>query len=272
MYGMESYNKCKIQSKQNYGNIMFILVCLFSVIPVPCPDNCTCFHSFTYKANVTDCSRIKRKSLPKSVIDSTNWLLMSGNDLETLSAEPKYMATLDYVDFKGSNIQYLSDDFVELVLHSKSLTRIDLSQNKMTLLPESIKTLTNSTKIWLGGNPYNCECSILWIRDWLQKTSSVQDKDNVTCMNGKSLGVPIHMLDAKLMGCVWPYWVAIVAGSVSLLAIMVIITANHNWELIKFYCYMKFNILTNDDGPEDLTQMDFDAFISFRYSIRIFLN
>ena len=241
---------------------IFFHLC-FSVLPAQCPDNCTCYYNFNQLENVTDCSNMHLESLPESIIKFTNWLDMSGNDLGVISGEPKYMAELSYIDFQETNIKYVTDDFIDLVSHSKSLKRIDLSQNKLNMLPKSIQNVRNSSKFLLGGNPFNCECSMLWLRDWLQVTSSVEDKDNVICMDGKAIGTPIHLLDAKTMGCVWPYWVAILAGSVSIISISVIIAAKHNWELIKFCCYMKFDILTNDDEPVDLSKVDFDAFISF---------
>ena len=46
--------------------------------------------------------------------------------------------------------------------------------------------------------------------------------------------------------------------------VVIIIILNRKWEAIKFFMFMHFNILPNDDGPENLDEMEFDAFITYR--------
>ena len=50
-------------------------------------------------------------------------------------------------------------------------------------------------------------------------------------------------------------------------SIAMIIIINRKWEAIKFLMFIKYNILTNDDGPENLNEMEFDAFITYRQAI-----
>ena len=37
------------------------------------------------------------------------------------------------------------------------------------------------TNLWLSNNPYECNCDMLWMKDWLVDTGNVMDKENVTC-------------------------------------------------------------------------------------------
>ncbi len=70
------------------------------------------------------------------------------------------------------------------------------------------------------------------------------------------------------MGCLnFPPWIGITTGTVVVLVIVVIIVINRKWEALKFFLFMRFNVLLNDDPPEDLDDLEFDAFVSFRYGI-----
>ena len=67
------------------------------------------------------------------------------------------------------------------------------------------------------------------------------------------------------MGCMFPIWAisTIVASAVIIVVIIVIL--NRKWEEIKFFMFMHFDILPNDDGPENLDEMEFDAFVTYRF-------
>ncbi len=67
------------------------------------------------------------------------------------------------------------------------------------------------------------------------------------------------------MGCVaFPIWIGILTGVVILVIMTTIIVTNRKWEAIKFLLFMKFDILTNDDEPENVEELQFDAFITYR--------
>ena len=66
------------------------------------------------------------------------------------------------------------------------------------------------------------------------------------------------------MGCLFPIWAVVVISLTAVAIIVVIIIINRRWEVIKFFMFMRFNILPNDDGPENLDDMEFDAFVAYR--------
>ena len=66
------------------------------------------------------------------------------------------------------------------------------------------------------------------------------------------------------MGCIFPIWVIVTIAVLSCLVIIVALVLHRKWNMIKFYIFIHFNILTNDDGPENLDDMKFDAFVSYR--------
>ncbi len=67
------------------------------------------------------------------------------------------------------------------------------------------------------------------------------------------------------MGCVtFPVWIGIVTGTVILFLLISIVLINRKWEAIKFLLFMKFDVLINDDTPEDVNDLEFDAFVIYR--------
>ncbi len=77
-------------------------------------------------------------------------------------------------------------------------------------------------------------------------------------------------LNRKSMGCLdFPVWIGISIGCVVVVVVVVGIVINRKWEAIKFLMFMKFDLLVNDDPPEKLSEMEFDAFVAYRC---VFLN
>ena len=76
------------------------------------------------------------------------------------------------------------------------------------------------------------------------------------------LGTPIFKLDKKTMGCVLPVWAIITIVLLGVGIVIIVIILHRKWETIKFFVY--FNVLPNDDEPENLDEMDFDAFVTCR--------
>ena len=79
------------------------------------------------------------------------------------------------------------------------------------------------------------------------------------------LGTLIYQLDKQLMDCIFPIWAIVAIALSSLVAVIIVIVMNRKWETIKFFMFMHFDILPNDDGPENLDEMEFDAFVTYRY-------
>ena len=68
------------------------------------------------------------------------------------------------------------------------------------------------------------------------------------------------------MGCIFPVWAIVMLTLTTIGILVMIIVINRKWEAIKFFMFMRFNILPND-GPENLDEMEFDAFVAYRSDI-----
>ena len=66
------------------------------------------------------------------------------------------------------------------------------------------------------------------------------------------------------MGCIFPILAISTIVASAVIIVVIIIILNRKWEAIKFFMFMHFDILPNDDGPENLDEMEFDAFVTYR--------
>ncbi len=78
-------------------------------------------------------------------------------------------------------------------------------------------------------------------------------------------GEHISNLNRVDMGCnTSPVWIGIVTGTIALCLIIVAIVIGKKWNAIKFILFTRFNVLINDDEPENVDELEFDAFILYR--------
>ncbi len=278
-----------------------------SVFPLPCTDQCFCFYSVDGEANSMNCSFSNMTQFPDEILPRTQQLIMTGNNLEMFylpynKSDILYLKTMDLVNNSIRGFDEAS--FKALLLSGISLK---LSGNNLKEIPAKIADFNLTADIWLGRNPYECHCDMMWMRDWLQNASHVMDRDEIKCGPGKYqgmqtaitlfvcllilckcnqhltavffaqipsrlkmfalkfTGIPIVKMNRKSMGCMnFPLWIGITIGSVAIAVIVVIIVANRKWEAIKLFLFMRFNVTVNDDPPEDVDDLEFDAFVTYR--------
>ncbi len=75
----------------------------------------------------------------------------------------------------------------------------------------------------------------------------------------------MHKLNRKSFGC-WsfPLWIGIIIGIAVVVLVVLVIFISKKLEVIKFFLFMKFNVLVKDDEPENIEEVEFDAFIAYR--------
>ena len=66
------------------------------------------------------------------------------------------------------------------------------------------------------------------------------------------------------MGCVFPLWEIITIALGSVVIIIVAVALIRKWGTIKFFMFMHFDVLPNDDGPENVNDLEFDAYVTYR--------
>ncbi len=245
--------------------------------PLRCHGSCKCYHEFTKNANVLNCAESEIDELQSSVPTQTDWIVFTGGKLHDISEYFPYMATLSRLVLRNNSISTLSLDFITgLRYQRQNGLIIDLQDNRLQQVPKSISNI--GTVRWnLCGNPWFCECDMLWMADWLANSTMLSgehvviDYDDVTCYHGKQIGQAIYTLKAEDMDCL-PYVLATGAiaalsciGAILLILLCVAIMAFRRWNEIRWLIYKKYNMYIGRRAEGEIIDgMVFDALISYR--------
>ena len=230
------------------------------------------------RANVLSCSG---HTLPLRVPDLTQWLQMEGSNVTSLCGSFSYInasGNMTYINLENANITKICSNTLEALFES-SVIWLNLAGNNLDRIPRAFESSNNSIeKLWLARNQVICDCDMVWVIDWIENSISaggpLQDYQDVMCTGGKWDGTPVYKLDKVKMGC-YPYkmatWIIAVSSAVSgltaVLCVVLFITAYRKRILLRWLMYKHFGKLIGPDKMEDLTDMEFDAFLSYRYDL-----
>ena len=123
------------------------------------------------------------------MLQDTDYLLLSGNNLGSLNKAPDYLKNISLLNLSSSNIREIYESVMEVIMDN--LKSLDIRNNKLKILPNSIAKTNKTSKLWISDNPYECNCDMLWMKDWLIDNENVMDKKNVTCSGSKVKGKAI---------------------------------------------------------------------------------
>ena len=250
-----------------------------SVRGVVCSDYCKCYYNQKSKRNIMNCENITLTALPATVPTFTDWIRLRNINMSNFCTNYPYLKeTISYLTIKSSNMAHICDDVLKSILHSKTIREISFRNNKLTGLSFQWKTKSsNVERLWLSGNPIACDCDMLWMMNWLQNSTGatghrlVQDYEDVICATGPQAGTPVYKLNRVKMGCYpkhIPIWIIVTASSVGGVILFVVIGTifvHRHRRLVRWLIYKNFDKLLGDpDRNEDISDKQFDAFISFR--------
>ena len=189
---------------------------LFSVNPQPCGNHCKC-HFIQDTGNMFDCSSRKLDQLPTStaIPCKTDFLDFSENTIGSMCGNHAYIKSMSGLNLSGNQIKYICEDVTAYILKSSSIKLLDLSRNNLTKLPKKIVNARSLVDMRLSNNPFECDCDMLWLKDWMTNNSGrtvIRDYKEVKCRDGNLL----YRLDPVKMGC-FPkeltVWEKILTGS-----------------------------------------------------------
>ena len=94
------------------------------------------------------------------------------------------------LNLSSSDISDIDETVMETIMqHVKGL---DIRGNNLKEIPETVATSNKTNKLWLSDNPYECNCNMLWMKDWLIDTENVVDKNDVKCKGSKEKGKMLY--------------------------------------------------------------------------------
>ena len=220
-----------------------------------------------------DCSAANLNTLPQNsdVPNNTNCQNFRNNKITVLNSNETYLKEIFYLDISNNTLEYIYGDKIR---NLQKLRLLNISHNKLKTLPREIVNLTELTQVWLSRNPFTCNCDMLWMVDWMANFTTDPDSDVrvvkdyylIKCRDGR----PIHTLNPVQMGC-FPkeltLWQEILIGisiTLTIVLVIAIIAISRRWNEVKWFMYLHFDILSKNDGEENLDNKESDALLSYR--------
>ena len=103
-----------------------------------------------------------------------------------MNEAPDNIKNITLLDLRSNNIAKIDETVMEVIIHN--VKSLDIRKNKMKTLPELITKANKTNRLWISDNPYECNCDMLWMKDWLMDSNNVMDKENVTCSGNELKG------------------------------------------------------------------------------------
>ncbi|CAK1542767.1 unnamed protein product [Leptosia nina] len=113
-------------------------------------------------------------------------LFQYNTNLKTIYLEHTEITEIQNTNFKGLNKleelyirynPYLREIESYVFQDTPSLKRLDISNNSLTFLPLTLKTLDQLEELWIGGNPWACDCRMAWFVSWAVPRKSAIKSD-----------------------------------------------------------------------------------------------
>ena len=147
-----------------------------------------------------------------------------------------------------------------------TLAELDISFNLIPALKEdNLYYLNNLNELHLNGNPFICNCDLLWFRKWIDSTSvRMPDKKFYSChgpdkWRDKSL---IDFTEEKINCTTIPVIIGAVAGAIIFTAMAGLLIYRHRWRLyLRLYLLSKRRIrfIRLREDRELLPHPDYEA-------------
>ena len=178
---------------------------MLSASPLKCSITCWCHYFFAEAANVLNCSDSNIISLTKLRFpNETTWLTAISNRIPHLLWS-KNLKAIQHFDLQDSGVCNIADDFFSEITAIKKTSFLNLANNNLKAFPKTLNG-TDFSKVYLAGNPIDCNCNMLWFAEFLNRTDQsgrriVKDYDKVMCAGGRWDGTEVYKLKAVEMGC-----------------------------------------------------------------------
>lgn len=152
-----------------------------------CPSQCSCSLRRVDAAVIVDCSNQNLGQVPQLPLPSSfnyNYTILnvencSLNALPTLEL-PGY-AEVREINARANNISQISAENVPALV-----TEINLSYNRLSVVPPTVTSRFNGTRFSLAGNQWPCDCAMKDLLNSMQAhRQMIVDYDDMRCANEK---------------------------------------------------------------------------------------
>lgn len=147
---------------------------------------CNCTVLIIKKFISVTCINMNLTALPNSFPNKTRQIDLSNNQITSLILKEEYIsqwAGVRYLRLSNNSISSLHT--LEGSIFLKSLIELNISNNKLKDIPIHLLDQLTRFEIYLGGNPWKCDCNTVRFQTWLlDHYQNVIDIENVRCAVG----------------------------------------------------------------------------------------
>ena len=233
-----------------------------------CPTDCTCqlVKGDTEHVSVNCSDNPRLKELPNNlpmVSDTPIVLYVNHTSLRRLEYRP-YLHLVTELHASNSKVSSVTPGAMQAM---QNITVLALDHNQLKSLPAATHSLAlpAATNISLGGNPWICSCSDLWMPRWLvQHADALHDGHSIRC---RWTGKLVSKLDSSDLDCELFNYLPLVITLVVLLilgAVAAALLVKYRLEVLVFL-YTRFRVRPFDmyKYEERDQPSEFDVFVSF---------
>lgn len=145
-----------------------------------CPSKCTCQEQPYISTLVINCTNANLREIPKTIPElSSNIhyvsLYLDGNDITEITKR-NYSNIIKNLTVANNYLNYIDG---EAIKEMKDLESLDISGNYIKSVPKEIQKLSFD-KVKIRGNPFECDCNIIWMADWISLSNGIIDA-SISC-------------------------------------------------------------------------------------------
>ncbi|XP_048247334.1 protein toll-like [Haliotis rufescens] len=145
-----------------------------------CPLNCSCYERSISRLNIVDCRGIGLTEAPKTLPPGDTELWLQDNHIRNFLIGRELSQRLVELNLERNGLEKLNPTCLS---HMGKLERLYIQDNVLANIPPEIQEM-NLKSIKLGGNPLQCDCHSLWMKQWLVANHEyVEDSFDVKCVN-----------------------------------------------------------------------------------------
>ena len=163
---------------------MLFIICSFYLDEFSCGYKCRCYTDILTTALMADCSNLELMIIPENLPNHTDWLMVSDNNISSVNQEilqTSFFPYLTKIGISGNSLDNISNVFHIFTSCNSRLSYLDISSNNLTALPMIFQNISSLKSLRISENPLECNCESLWMKDWLNKSSIIEDPTNITC-------------------------------------------------------------------------------------------
>nr|UTM63738.1 Ls-TLR2 [Cyclina sinensis] len=199
-YTMDSDNPvfsvtCGSPASLNGKMIRKVLLNQFNCsVTMNCPDTCKCTKTVAHDLITVGCNdAYPVHELPGKCPSASNVSLIIRSSNLTRISPGGCLINVTLLDVSQSSVTDVDPLIVDM-MESRDNRQIYLHDNALERIPRRFEKFNFSTGqiLTLHGNPFNCDCNLLWMKQWLLlNTEYVPYQDKIKCQSGLGKGKPV---------------------------------------------------------------------------------